>query len=158
MSIWCSRPHVGFDLYWEPDPDEDNPQGGQVRSYVDGWSNHYPTTDDTAERPAAVNTAHIAPWCTPGWEDREDECDGKAGPWLRLSIDAPDTHVEHHSPEVLRERAKAWERGERPETAVVVGEDLHVSVVLDEEAVHALIQDLIEWRDTPKTRPPDAGA
>ena len=139
MSIWCSRPHVGFELHWEPDPDEDHPQGGQVRTYVDGWSNHFPTTDGDAEQEAMIDTAHIAPWCTPGWENREAECQMMAGPWLRLSVSGPRTEIS---------------RG-----AVKVGQHhLSVSVVLDEAAVDALIADLIEWRDTPKTRPiPDVG-
>jgi hypothetical protein len=128
MSIWCSRATIGTDREWPRD--EDDPPG-DVRSYVDGWSNHYPTTDGTAEQPACIDTAHIAPWCVPGWW--ASLAHDKVGPWFRLSVDAPDTHMDS--------------RG------VTVGPWRHVSVVLDEAAVRSLVDELQSWLDTPKARP-----
>lgn len=135
MSIWCSRPHIGYDPY----PDEPQPAGGQVRSYATGWSNHYPTTDGTVEQPASIDTAHIAPWCVPGHERRSESAtldDESVGPWLRLAVD---TAV--HNPR-------------NPST--VTG---HTSaeVVLDEAAVRALVDDLTDWLNTPKVHPATPG-
>jgi hypothetical protein len=125
MSIWASQPVIGHD------DDEVEPRG-DVRSYIVGWSNHYP---DHMERPSAIDLAHIPAWCVPGHGDHtgQDGDDVVVGPWLRLSIDTVDHHIFGGK--------------------VVVGRDVHVSVVLDEAAVNALIDDLIEWRDTPKVHP-----
>lgn len=156
MSIWNSLPHIGFDT-WEEDPVPF--QGGQVRSYVDGWSNHYPTTDDTAELPAMIDTASIAPWCVPGHEDsdgRNDDGERCVGPWLRLSVDSPDTHIPIRTPEEIAERIAAWAGGETPPTDIEVGAWQHVSVVLDEPAVRSLVESLTEWLDHPKLHPTEA--
>lgn len=127
MSIWCSRPHIGYD---DPDPDA---AGGEVRSYATGWSNHYPTTDGTVERPAFIDTAHIAPWCVPHHEDAETTFTGQEnGPWLRLSMSTADHN---------------WH-----EPHTVTG-TTHASVVMDEDAVRALVADLEAWLTEPKVRP-----
>lgn len=152
MSIWCSRPLIGTDPDW-PRHDDDPP--GDVRSYVSGWSNHYPTTDDTAELPAWIDTASIAPWCVPGWGGREDECQMHVGPWLRLSVDAPHTRIPPRTPEEMAEWVAAWESGEPPDIEVAVGPRRHVAVVLDEAAVRSLVDDLLDWLATPKVRPED---
>jgi hypothetical protein len=133
MSIWCSRPHIGFDTFWEPN--RKRPTSGQVRSYANGWSNHYPTTDGTVEQPAMVDTAHIAPWCVPGNETFDVGPDGKCGPWLRLGVHT----VEHSYPSGGQFDAD--------------GKRVEAYVVLNENAVRALVADLQEWLDTPKARP-----
>jgi hypothetical protein len=133
MSIWCSRPHIGFDDFWEPN--RKRPAGGQVRSYATGWSNHYPTTDDTVEQRAMVDTAHIAPWCVPG-HDGDYENERRVGPWLRLGVHG---------------RAQDY-RGRE----LILGGHVDLSVVLDENAVRALVADLQDWLDTPKARPKKA--
>lgn len=151
MSIWCSRPMIGTDPCW-PDEDEDGAPG-DVRSYVEGWSNHYPTTDGTAERAAAIDTASIPAWCVPGHGGDFEE-PRRLGPWLRLSVVSPDTHVRPRTPEQEAERSAAWQRGETPKVDVDVGtEPRYVSVVLDEAAVRSLVADLTEWLDTPKVHP-----
>lgn len=127
MSIWCSHPLIGTDPYWERDHDD---PPGDVRSYAEGWSNHYP--DNDVEQPAAIDTAHIAPWCVPGWWDREDELDGKVGPWLRLAV-------------------MTWKHDRK--TCVATDESIDASVVLDEDAVRSLVADLTDWLGTPKVHP-----
>lgn len=122
MSIWVSRPGIGFDEL------EDAP-AGQVRSYANGWSNHYPTTDGTVEREASVDTAHVPAWCVPG---HEDNFDGETvGGWLRLTVRT--TEHDFWSPRR------------------VVGDQV-ASVVIDEDAARALVADLRDWLDTPKAR------
>ena len=88
MSIWSShRDDVGratSDSGWPEEFD------GSVRTYADGWSNHYP--DDEVEKPAAVSLAVIPPWCVPGHRedfedpDRDVEDPEDPGPWLRMGL------------------------------------------------------------------------
>lgn len=81
MSIWQSTVDIGTTDDWPDDFD------GSVRTYADGWSNHYPTDD--VELPAAVGLAQLAPHCVPGHlEDAYDEDgeDGRPGPWLRMHM------------------------------------------------------------------------
>ena len=123
MSIWSSWPTIGYG-----DPDE--PERGEVRSYAEGWSNHYP--DDKVELPASAGVAHVAPWCVPGWDDHTgDDC--SVGPWLRLDIDT----AEHSFP-----------AGGEP-----TGKRVNAAVVMDEAAVRALRDDLTEWLEAKKVRP-----
>lgn len=126
MSIWCSGPTIG----WDDWPDEyPQPQGGQVRSYANGWSNHYPTTDGAVEREAAIDTATIPVWCVPGHSEEFDET---LGPWLRLGV-------------------SSWEHNwHKP--ADVIGEE-HADIVMDEDAVRALVASLTEWLEQPKAYP-----
>lgn len=126
MSIWCSLPAIGFDDY--PDPDEPQPQGGQVRSYASGWSNHYPTTDNKAEREASIDLATIPAWCAGGSDDDFTS----RGPWIRLGVRSH-TH-DFYAP------------------SQVLGEE-HTSVVLDEGAARELVAQLTEWLAQPKVQP-----
>lgn len=121
MSIWCSWPGVGHN--------DHEPQRGEVRSYAEGWSNHFPTVGDAAELPATVDVAHIAPWCVPGHDECGD-CDGThVGPWLRLTLHA--------------DKAKSWwDRTTGDEPGVRAFTD---SVVMDRAAVEALAADLGRW-------------
>lgn len=131
MSIWISTTHVGHD------PD-DGLRGGEVRSYADGWSNHYPTTDGEAEQPAFLSLAVIPSWCVPGYEgDEEDAL--PLGPWLRLDLDAP--------------AALTWWTGvgEAPKPAPI-----HASAVLDRAAVVQLVGDLTEWLTNAPPEPSEA--
>lgn len=88
MSIWSPRrDDVGrttADTGWPEDFD------GSVRTYADGWSNHYPTDD--VEKPAAVSLSEIPPWCVPGhreaFENPTDDVEQPEdpGPWLRMGL------------------------------------------------------------------------
>lgn len=113
MSIWVSH----------------GPVGGDVRSCANGWSNHYPTTDGTVERPAAIDLASIPTWCVPG----HDLTEGRArGPWLRLGVFT--ARHDFRDPRVVLERLSA-------------------NVVMDESAVRDLVAQLTDWLDTPKVHP-----
>ena len=145
MSIWGSQEPVGYADEFVED-DEPNPRGGQVRSYIVGWSNHYP--DDT-EVESSVELAHMMAWVVPGHPDHSGVVDGNPvfGPWLRLGLDTVDHHVHAE-----------WENGPdgarlvKP-TEVRIGDDVRTSVVLDEDAVRQLRDDLTAWLDTPKVHP-----
>ncbi|MGC4151514.1 MAG: hypothetical protein QM628_00350 [Propionicimonas sp.] len=140
MSIWCSWPTIGWEdedqrfgaiVINEGGEREPVPhwQGGEVRSYADGWSNHYP--DGTAERPASVDLASIPSWCVPG---HSDELTDDYGRWLRLGIDSPLA-------------VTYWRKTEDGQPQP----DPHwVAVVMDAEAVRALRDQLTEWLDAPK--------
>ena len=124
MSIWCSGPSIGFDAY----DDEPQPNGGQVRSYATGWSNHYPTIDGDVEREASIELATIPAWCAGG-----EACDSASvGRWLRLSVDTSEHNFN--------------------KPTEVVG-CVHASVVMDEAAVRHLAQELTEWLAIPKVSP-----
>lgn len=131
MSIWCSWPHVGHNnLMGEP------VRGGEVRTYAEGFSNHYPTTDNTHELPAGIGLARIPVWCVPGHDDTDIE--GIYGPWVRLSVFA--------------EESLHWwglDPAKRPTKAGPV----HASVVLDEAAALQLYHDLGDWLMQPKVHP-----
>lgn len=135
MSIWCSGRTIGHELDWEPDPDDE--PTGEVRSYCDGWSNHYPTTDGEAEQPASLDVSHIPSWCVPGhrWDGDGEEPEwyfGAIGPWCRLIVESW-KHDFMNTPAVKgRERA---------------------SVVMDEAAVRSLVADLTAWLEQPKVYP-----
>lgn len=139
MSIWCSWPEVGYDI--EPPgievihigdrPDPSIPQGGEVRSYAVGFSNHYPTRDGEYEQPAHVGINHCPVWCVPGHRDEYD--DETVGEWVRL-----DVYTAAHD----------FHQGGKP-----TGEYDLASVVMDEAAARALAADLLEWADRPKAFP-----
>lgn len=119
MSIWCSWPSIGHN-------DDGDPKRGEVLSYAEGWSNHFPTLDGSAELPASVDLAHVAPWCVPG-HDECGSCDQAehVGPWLRLTVFA-------------EQALSFWTD---PPTASTV----HASVSMDRAAVEALVSDLTAW-------------
>ena len=123
MSIWCSGPLIGRDPH-EVDPDVHV----QVRSYANGWSNHYPNTDGVVERDACIDVAVIPAWCVGGEVDDYEA----AGPWLRLGL-------------------RSWQH-DWSHPADVVGK-MSASVVLDEAAVRALAGQLSEWLERPKVLP-----
>lgn len=144
MSIWCSWPHVGRDRF-----EDDELRGGEVLTYAQGFSNHYPDLSGDFELPAAIGLAHIAPWCVSGHDSGAEPdwicsaCgkshemnEGEVGDWLRLSV---------HAAAGLNFWAKDAEG--RP-TREVVGAD----VVLDEAAVLRLYHDLGDWLMRPKVR------
>lgn len=134
MSIWCSWPDVGHD----PHPDEPI-RGGEVRTYAQGFSNHYPDTNGTHELPASVGIASIPPWCVPGREDLgEDESDAIA-PWLRLGLYAEDSLT--------------WWPSEPGGTKPRSDGPICAEVVIDEAAVRQLCDDLTAWLDRPKAHP-----
>lgn len=120
MSIWCSQPSIGHDQW------TDDPPVGDVRSYAEGWSNHYPTTDGAVEQPANIDLAHTPVWCVPGHHDDDDE---RVGPWLRLGVYTTD------------------------HDGYTVGNPKSATVVMDEAAVTALRDQLTEWLDHPKAQP-----
>lgn len=126
MSIWCSWEDIGFEDW--PDAPK-RPNGGQVRSYATGWSNHYPTKDDTVERKASVHLASMPVWCVPGHEEKYDE---RYGPWLRLGLES--WEHDYSKPESVKGRQDA-------------------TVVMDEKAVRALVEQLQRWLDHPKAKP-----
>jgi hypothetical protein len=101
---------------------------GQVRSYASGWSNHYPTTDGAVEREAALDLAYIPAWCAGGADDDFEV----VGPWFRLGLYS---HTHNYS-----------------SPADVVG-PADATVVLDEDAVRALIGELTVWLNRPKVSP-----
>jgi hypothetical protein len=129
VSIWCSRPAVGTE------PHGDEPPVGHVLSYVEGFSNHYPTSGHgIVEAEGWIDTASIPVWCVPGHEYSEEYYGDRLGPWLRLTVDTV--------------RLSVWPTPDSPS-----GEPVHVSVVLDEAAVQALVDDMSEWLDRPKAHP-----
>lgn len=109
------------------DDDELDEPVGQVRSYASGWSNHYPTTDGTVERDATLDLAYIPAWCAGGDDDSD-----AVGPWLRLGVRS---HAHNYS-----------------SPAEVVGR-ADATVVLDEDAVRALVDQLTQWLARPKVSP-----
>lgn len=121
MSIWCSWPTVGHD---------DESDGGNVRSYATGWSNHFPTDD--FERESSMDLATIAPWCVPGHHDSDGE-QGEVGPWLRLGMVT--WRHDFHNPK------------RRPT------KQLDAAVVMDEAAVRLLRDQLTTWLELPKLHP-----
>lgn len=126
MSIWCSRPTIGHDPDVAGQEQVDVPV--QVRSYANGWSNHYPTVDGAVERDARIDIAVIPAWCAGGDHDDFDS----VGPWLRLGV-----HSWRHD---LHQPANVLD-----ETSAVV--------VLDEAAVRALVDQLNGWLSQPKVVP-----
>lgn len=129
MSIWCSLPTIGHDDW----PDDDDEPTGEVRSYANGFSNHYPTTDGTVEREASIDLAYLPPYCVPGRRD-DPWADNGTGPWLRLGV----TSWEHdwYHPTSVKQRESA-------------------DVVLDVAAVQVLADQLNEWLDRTKVYPTD---
>lgn len=120
MSIWSSRDTIGYDdVPWMRPP-------GEVLTYADGYSNHYPTPD--VEKPASVGTAHIPSFCVPGHEDESDE-DAPTGPWLRLHVSTWD------------------ETSSRPMIAD------GATVILDVAAARSLAKDLLDWADSEHAQP-----
>jgi hypothetical protein len=144
MSIWCSWPEIGYDM-WPGDgvhggvefmtlgdrPDPNVPNGGEVRSYAVGFSNHYPTCDGEYEQRANVGISHCPVWCVPGYDDEFD--DDTVGEWVRL-----DVFTAVHD----------YQQGGKP-----TGEYVNAAVVLDEAAARALVADLSAWLDRPKAHP-----
>lgn len=108
--------------------DEMDESVGQVRSYATGWSNHFPTTDNAVERDAALDLSFIPAWCAGGDDDDVDA----AGPWLRLGLRS---HAHDHAA-----------------PAVVLG-PASATVVMDEAAVRALVEELTRWLARPKVSP-----
>jgi hypothetical protein len=126
MSIWQSTVDVGttgdFPLTFD----------GTVRTYADGWSNHYPTDD--VELPAAVGLAQLAPHCVPGHLDDaydEDGPNGRPGPWLCM-----------HMITQSRRRAAGAPRSIDGST-----------VLLNPDAARALAAALTAWADGGHTMP-----
>ena len=117
MSIWSSRTDIGaYDL-----PGEEDKPPGEVRSYAEGWSNHYPTDD--VEKPAFVGTASIPPWCVPGHFDDPASEDMATGPWLRLHVA---TWNEDYGMPMIANGA---------------------TVILDVEAARSLAAELLSWAE-----------
>lgn len=156
MSIWCSWPHIGTDptvMYdeggglYEVDidgkrargrkPVEQRPERGNVVSYADGFSNHYPDLTGTHERPAVIAVASVPHWCVPGVEEG-DYSDDSAAPWLRMEVVAP-------------ESLNFWAKDADGNPAI---EERAALVILDEEAVRSLRDDLTAWLDRPKAMTP----
>lgn len=135
MSIWATRAEIGWDdegwVSVTGTRIEPTAAGGEVRSYADGFSNHYPTADDTVERRATIDTASIPSWCVPG--NRTSDDDTAVGPWLRLGV----ASVRHTT---------------TVEPAFAVA-DMAAAVVLDEAAATALRDELSAWLATPKIHP-----
>jgi len=131
MSIWASLPNIGHDEF------EDESRGIVV-SYVDGWSNHYPSPDEGPEHPSSIDLATMPPWCVPGWSEHDGD-DMSCGPWLRLCV-----HGWLHD----------WHN---PRDGEVTEES--ASVVMDEAAARELHQQLSDWLARPKVHPAvDAGS
>lgn len=144
MSIWCNWEEIGYDV--DPPhlaemgveyvklgdhPDPFVAERGEVLSYAEGFSNHYPTRDREYEQRANVNINHIPAWCVPG--HRDDFSDRLIGEWTRLDIFT----AEHD-----------FHQGGKPN-----GQYISASVVMDEAAARALAADLLEWADRPKAYP-----
>lgn len=127
MSIWVSRPVIGHDKWFDGEPPV-----GDVRSYANGFSNHYP--DDTVEQPSSVDTAHIPSYCVPGHDHDDNNDVVSAGPWLRLELDS-------------------WRHNSASPTNLAHLEEERAGVVMDEDAVRALVADLTDWLNTPKVYP-----
>lgn len=147
MSIWCSWREIGYDIeppdeagfefvYLGDRPDPNVPEGGEVRSYAVGYSNHYPTRDGEYEQRANVGLAHCPVWCVPGHGDDFD--DEVIGEWVRL-----DVYTAEHD----------FNKGGKP-----TGRYDLASVVMDEAAARALAADLLEWADRTKAYPIQATA
>lgn len=135
MSIWCSLPAIGFDDQAALGEIESlgGPAGadasvGQVRSYSTGWSNHYPSTDGAVEREATLDLAYIPAWCAGG---RDDDYES-AGEWLRLGLRSHEHNFQ------------------TPNEVVGIAEAV---VVMDEDAVRALVVELTQWLERPKVTP-----
>ncbi len=126
MSIWCSYENIGWDEYSD---DPTRPNGGEVRSYASGWSNHYPTTDGQVEQPASIGLATVPPWCVPGQDEDMDDWD-RTGPWIRLHV----LSQEH-------------------EAGVATGERSYSAVVLDVDAARTLGQQLLDWANSEHVEP-----
>ena len=125
MSIWSSN--------YQPIgscPDEETTIG-DVRSYASGFSNHYP--DKSLEQNSFIDLADIVPWCVPGHVEDENTDYSAVGPWLRLG---------------LYSWAHDYDNPKNPPQ-----EKADLSVVLNEEAVAALVKELQEWLDKPKVYP-----
>ena len=122
MSIWASRINIGHDN--SPWPEERPP--GEVRSYANGWSNHYPTPD--VEKPAFVGTAHIPPYCVPGHGD-DAASEEATGPWLRLHVAV--WNEELGSPMI-------------PDGG---------AIILDPDAARSLAAELLSWADSEHVQP-----
>lgn len=129
MSIWGSHGDIGWDY------DENKFDGGEVRAYANGWSNHYPSAD--VEAPASIGLADIPAYCVPGHDQSGENftCSGcgeyhdaypERGEWVRLDIDSLG--------------ALSWP------------EPIHASVVLDEQAARSLADALIAWAIRPVVR------
>jgi hypothetical protein len=144
MSIWCSWPHIGTDptvMYevgpnvYEVDidgeradgrePVEQKPEGGNVVSYANGFSNHFPDLTGEYERPAAIALASIPSWCVPG--HRDETTDG-LGQWLRMEVAAPET-------------LNFWRKEDGSPTVESEG----ATVCLDRQAVETLHAQLGDW-------------
>lgn len=145
MSIWCSWQHIGTDptvMYdagdgiYEVDlgdgkqakgrqPVKQVPEGGNVLSYAEGFSNHFPDLSGTHERPAVIAVSSIPAWCVPGHSEETDDL----GQWLRLEVAAPET-------------LNFWAKDDDGEPAV---EEQGATVVLDRAAVETLRDQLNDW-------------
>jgi hypothetical protein len=134
VSIWAShRDDIGRTTSESGWPAEFD---GSVRTYADGWSNHYPTDD--VELPAAVSLAEIPPWCVPGhreaFEQREAddaEYPETPGPWLRMSL-------------LTQSRRRNDDRPTIPDGS---------TVVMNPAAARALGTALLAWADGGHTQP-----
>lgn len=137
MSIWCSWPQVGYDVHAE-----EPLRGGEVLTFAQGFSNHFPDSERTHELPAAIDLAHIAPWCVPGHDEPCPTCGGghdhpEVGPWVRLSVRA-DAGLSF------------WAKDEDGNP---IQERVEADVVLDEAAALRLFHDLGDWLQMPKVHP-----
>lgn len=150
MSIWCSTDHIGTDptvMYevgegiYQVDIGAGVPKGrkveqtaqhGNVLTFAEGFSNHFPDLTGTHERPAAIGLAYIAPWCTPGHGDCDTHDYPECGPWLRL--------------EVGGRGLSFWTKDDDGNPTE---ENVSATVVLDEPAARELARQLLEWADRP---------
>lgn len=160
MSIWISGQHIGTDptvMYeagdgvYEVDlgdgkqargrqPVEQKAERGNVLSYANGWSNHYPDLTGEAERPAVLATAWVPHWCVPGVEEGDYDYEA-LGQWLRLEVAAPTT-------------LNFWRKNDDGSPLM---EDEGASIVLDKEAVRSLRDDLTLWLDRATVEPTPRG-
>ena len=132
MSIWATGTVCGEDDNYEFD--------SSVLSYIEGWSNHYPTLfpagREMDEHPATVSTAWLPPWCVPGHQHAAAEgldVDTHVGPWLRLDLYMRTVSVWSGTPEISDPEAH--------------------SVCLNETAVRKLRDNLDEWLSREKLTP-----
>jgi hypothetical protein len=129
MSIWAPKDIVGWEDQFWGFLQEKECHGGEVRTYAQGFSNHYPTTDDVFEKKASIELAEIPAWCVPGHTFEAFEAIQTAiGPWLRLCI------------------SDAYQTTEPPDRN---------AVVMDEKAVEALRDQLNLWLECKKIYPLD---
>jgi len=134
VSIWASHnDEVGRTTTETGWPEEFD---GSVRTYADGWSNHYPTDD--VEKPAAVSLAEIPPWCVPGHGEASEgrgaddpEYSENPGPWLRMSLLTQSRRRDDGHPVI-------------PDGA---------TVVINPDAARALAAALTAWADGGHTMP-----